>query len=459
MNRLEKQFLEKKNENGDLSYKSTGENLLDIFFMSSFFEKHLAEVKIGDSPKEKLFAMFMRDPRFGLGRRDLGRELLYQAKVSPREIVRVGRYDDLWQIPTDENLAYLYAVLTGKKDQDHIELAKKWMPRLTGKDGRVAKVLCSMWQLSEKEYRKLIKTEQTIEYKLSYAEEEKGTSLDRLFQKKTYTHPLVKTIDFTKVPSLAMLKYLSLFYRREDLRFRFLDYLDDVKNKKKTIHTTTANVYDAYRAVKKIDGEASDIIGKEIIDDATLDVSMNAIVILDTSASMGALGYDSLLDKAVSLAHALATHANYAQNQLITFSEDPRLVTIEGDTLEEQYESMVYDDWGRNTDFRKVMQLLQTLDTYPEYLIVLSDMEFDCGSSQSIKETMHIFQTYGAKTKLIWWNLNDRNQTVPQLDEYGNIYFSGYNLQILKLLENHFDMASYLNAILEDYRKKIAYQE
>ena len=108
-----------------------------------------------------------------------------------------------------------------------------------------------------------------------------------------------------------------------------------------------------------------------------------------------------------------------------------------------------------NTDFGKVMKLLQKLNKYPEYLIVLSDMEFDCGSCQSKERTMKIFKEHGANTKIIWWNLNDRNKTVPEFDEYGNIYMSGYNLQLLKLLENKFDMTTYIDKMLEEYKKKV----
>ena len=64
MNELEKIFNEKLTENGDISYKSTGNNLTDLFFMTPFFEKNLDEVKIGTSEKEKVFSMFIRDPRF-----------------------------------------------------------------------------------------------------------------------------------------------------------------------------------------------------------------------------------------------------------------------------------------------------------------------------------------------------------------------------------------------------------
>lgn len=453
MNKLQKLLQEKITENGDKAYKSTGDNLTDLFFMTPYFEKNLNEVTIGTSQKEKLFSMFVRDPRFGLGRRDLGRKLMELSQVSASNIVKAGRYDDLWHIPTDENLKYL-------KDNLSEDLAKKWMPRLTGKDKLVAKTLCKMWGISEKDYRALIKVDSTTEYKLSYAEQnENQNELERVFEERKYSHPLVDSIDFEKVPSLAMTKYLHAFSTREDTKERFIKYIEDVKENKAKVNVSTANVTDAYKiATKGSNSNVDDVIGKKIIDNETLGVELDVIVILDTSGSMGYIGENSILDIAMSLAHALSTHSIYARNQLISFSSYPQLMTIKGDTLKEQYHSMYTGDCS-NTDFGKVMQLLQKLNKYPEYLIVLSDMEFDYGSNQSKEETMKIFKEHGANTKLIWWNLNDRNKTVPEFDEYGNIYLSGYNLQILKLLENRFDMSTYIDRILEKYKQDIDYQE
>ena len=452
MNELEKIFLEKRTENGDISYKSTGDNLTDLFFMTPYFEKHLDQVKIGDSDKEKLFSMFVRDPRFGLGRRDLGRKLMYLSNVEPYNVVRAGRYDDLWHIPTDKNLELLKGAITFENN----ELAKKWMPRLTGKDRKIAKALCKMWKISEKEYRKLIKTDSTTEFKLSYAEKMEGTPLNELFNQGNYSHPLVEKINFENVPSLAMTKYLHTFSTREDLKDRFVEYINAVKENKAKVNVSTTNVHDAYKTVKKSeDLEASDVIGKKIVDNATIGVEMNAICVLDTSGSMGRLDYaDSLVSKATSVAHGIATHSTYAPNQVISFSSYPQLMTIQGETLREQYRSMYTGDCS-NTDFAKVMNLLKGLNKYPEYIIVMSDMEFDWGSHQSKKELMQIFKEHGANTKLIWWNFNDRNKTVPEFDEYGNIFLSGYNLQILKLLENNFNMSTYIDKILEDYKKKV----
>ena len=466
MTELEKLFATKKTENGDVAYKTTGDNLTDLFFMTPYFEKHLDQVKIGNSEREKVFSMFIRDPRFGLGRRDLGRELMKQAGVPYYNVVKAGRFDDLWHNPTQENIDYLEVALANNN-----ELAKKWMPRLTGKDKRFAKALCKEWGISEKTYRALIKTDSTTEYKLSYAEKLETTALNDLFKKYSYTHPLVNEIEFEKVPSLAMTKYLHTFSTREDLKERFEEYIKAVKENKAKVNTSTTNVHDAYKTAmggdwttQSVEDEARDTIGKKIVESAALNVEMDAICVLDTSGSMysgwGDIDFSNPNDigvKAMSVCHAIATHSTYAPNQLISFSSNPHLMTIKGQTLKEQYRSMYTGDCS-NTDFGKVMNLLKGLNKYPQYIIVLSDMEFDCGSQQKKNELMQLFKKHEANTRLIWWNFNDRNKTVPEFDEYGNIFLSGYNLQILKLLENNFNMTTYIDNILAKYKKDIDYK-
>ena len=456
MTELEKLFATKKTENGDVAYKTTGNNLTDLFFMAPYFEKHLDQVKIGNSEKEKVFSMFIRDPRFGLGRRDLGRELMKQASVPYYNVVKAGRFDDLWHNPTQENIDYLEVALANNN-----ELAKKWMPRLTGKDKRFAKALCKEWGISEKTYRKLIKTDSTTEYKLSYAEKQEGTPLNELFNKNNYIHPLVSEIDFEKVPSLAMTKYLHTFSTREDIKPRFEEYLKAVKENKAKVNVNTTNVYDAYKTATcgdwttmSVEEDAREVVSNKIVDKAVVNVEMDAICVLDTSGSMGWLGSGDLIDKATSVAYAIASKSTYAPNQVISFSSNPHLMTIKGRTLKEKYQSMYTGDCS-NTNFGRVMELLKGLKKFPKYIIVLSDMEFDCGSHQSKQELMNLFKRYETSTKLIWWNFNDRNKTVPEFDEYGNIFLSGYNLQILRLLENNFDMTAYIDKVLEDYRKKV----
>lgn len=458
MNKIQKLKKIKKTENGDLAYTTTGNHLADLLFLAPYFEKHLDQVTIGNSEKEKLFAMFMRDARFGMGRRSYGRKLMEEAGVSPENIVKAGRFDDLYYIATDEALDYLKNQLA-----EGNELCKKWLPRLTGKDKQIAKELCKMWGITEKQYRALIKIDATTEYKLSYAESKENTPLNDLFKKGNYEHPLVDKIEFEKVPSLAMTKYLHTFSTRDDLKERFAEYMIKVKENKAKLNTTTANVHDGYktavneRASTNVEKEARDIVAKKIVDDATLNVEMDAITILDTSGSMGWIGnINGLLAKACSIAYAIASKSTYAKDQVISFSSRPQLMTIKGNTMKEKYQSMYTGDCS-NTDFGKVMELLKGLKKFPRYLVVISDMEFDYGSNQSKEETIELFRKYEAPTRIIWWNLNDRHRTCPEFDEYGNIFLSGYNMQILRLLENNMDMTSYIDKIIEKYKKDIDY--
>lgn len=461
---------EKKTENGDKAYTTTGNNETDLFFMTAYFEKHLDEAHIGTSNREKLISMYVRDPRFGLGRRDLGRRLMEQAELTPDWVVKAGRFDDLYKMyPNNEELfgeylAYLKECAT--KDQ----LAKKWLPRLTGKDRKIALLLCKYWGMTQKDYRAFIKTDSTTEYKLSYAEpSEKATPLNELFNKGEYSHPLVDKIDFEKVPSMAMTKYLHCFSTREDLKDRFAEYIQKVRENKAKVNTKVANVHDAYKVAtanswtaQSVEEEARDVVSSKIVEEATLDVEIDAIPILDTSGSMySGWGWnpdfgnaDQIGVKAMSVAYAIASKSTYAPNQIISFSSRPQLIEIKGETMKQKYRSMYTGDCS-NTNFGEVMKLLAKLKKFPKYFVVLTDMEFDVGSHDSKKETMRIISEAGAPTRIIWWNFNDRNRTAPEFDEYGNIYLSGYNLKTLKLLENDFDMTKFIDKILEKYAKDI----
>ena len=52
----------------------------------------------------------------------------------------------------------------------------------------------------------------------------------------------------------------------------------------------------------------------------------------------------------------------------------------------------------------------------PKAIIIISDMEFDYGSSMSKDRTMQLFRSKGYNTKIVWWNLNSRATTAPEMD-------------------------------------------
>lgn len=429
----------KLTENGDITFSSTGNHLLDILFMTEYYQNHLDEVEIGNTPKDRLFSMFIRDPRHGLGKRDLGRRLMRLSQVGPAYAVRAGRFDDLFYV-CDKVDAYEYLA---NEIRNGNELAKKWAPRYSSKNLLLARDFAQYLGLNKQQYGKFVKAE-TVERNLS----SKHTEL----------------IDFEHVPSLAMIKYFKRFSTKEDTAERFAKYLEDVKSGKKDLKVSTTSVYDIYRNRESID--------PDLFFDRIEKISINCIPIVDTSGSME--NANDSIGKAYAIGHYLAKCSTYAPDKVVSFSSQPQLLTLgaantvrdwwgnlrlqdipqRGSKYLREIASMFTGDCS-NTDFGAVMDLFKGLTDVPEYLVVLSDMEFDQGSNQSKDELRRIWAERGYKTKIVWWNLNERRTTTPEIDADGNIFMSGYNPMLLKFLEAGFDGEKFLDKLLDEYSKTI----
>lgn len=437
-------FSAKMTENGDKSFNTTGNHYLDILFMTEYYKNHINELpRIGNDSKSKLFAMFMRDPRYGMGCRNIGRQLMKDANVALFGVVFAGRYDDLWKMfyqDTDKTmfykaLDYLYAEIS-----EGNELAKKWMPRYSSKNLMVAREIAAYWHMNKQQYGHFIKASSTVEYKMSCHQED--------------------DINFSHIPSLAAIKYNATFKNKPIFAERYSKYLEAVKKGEAVLHVSTSTPYDLYKNANTLGADV------DIFFDKLEKISGNWMPIVDTSGSMRNM--NDCFGKALAIGHYLSKCSTYMPGKVISFSNHPQLITLgvdrfryvselsEKSTYAREINSMYTGDYT-NTDFRKVMRMLQNLDkdNAPEYLVVLSDMEFDDGSCLSKDETMQMFAENGFNTKIIWWNFNDRNKTVPETDNYGNIYISGYNPLLLKYLESGFNGEMFLNKLLDEYKNTL----
>ena len=438
---LETIFSHKLTENGDNAFSTTGNTLVDILFMAEYYTKHPEEVIIDNSPLSKLFAMFMRDPRYGMGYRDLGRNLMYLVDLTAEEVVKCGRYDDLYLIPKDCELNTEWIKYLFNEVKKGNELAKKWMPRYSSKHLMIAREFARFLGLNKQQYGKLIKAN-TVENTMSRNQWE--------------------DINFEHIPSLAAIKYVKAFERHQPERYK--QYLEDVKSGKKKLNMAVTNVYDIYRNRYSID---ADLFFSKIEK-----ISGNWIPIVDSSGSMQ--DRNDSYGKAMAIGHYLAKCSTYCPNQVISFSSEPQLITLgqmpnkrgywsitpnynSESAYQTEIASMHTGDCS-NTNFGAVMNMLSNLKTeMPEYLVVLSDMEFDEGSSMSKDATMQLFKANNWSTKIIWWNFNSRNKTAPETDNYGNIFISGYSPMLLKYLQTGFDAQQFLQTLLVEYAKNIGY--
>lgn len=435
-------FNAKATENGDLSFKKVSQDneLLNILFLTEYYQKHLDEVPMLEpSDRNRLFAMMVRDPRLGLGRRDLGRVLMKNTHCSIEQVVKAGRIDDLFAINPlcKEMLDWCYEQI-----KQGNELVKKWIPRYSSKNLLLARQIAKAWGMNKQQYGHFIKCN-TTENKMS----------DHRWD----------DIEFEHTPSLAMIKYAAAFARKPETKERYAKYLEDVKAGKKDLKVSTTSVYDIYKNRDKIDAD--------LFFNKLEKISGSWIPVVDSSGSM--MDSNDSYGKAVSLGHYLAKCSTCYPNQVISFSSTPQLITlgiplsnrrrnyftpVMCDTSTQygkEIDSMYTGDYS-NTNFGRVMELLSHLDTnLPEYLIVLSDQEFDYGSSMSKDRTMQLFKSKGYPTRIIWWNLNARNITCPEMDNDGNIFISGYNPLMLKFLKAGFNAEEFLNNLIEEYKKAI----
>jgi hypothetical protein len=414
-------------ENGDITYKSTGDKMIDILFTTDYLGGHLDEVpNLGTSEEQKLFAMFIRDPRLGLGRRDLGRTMLYNAGASFDQIQFAGRADDIWASPlmhADEDQFYAFVDEIKQRidsNDEFKELYKKWLPRYSSKNLMVAREIAHHWGMNKQQYGHYVKCDRTVE---------------QLMSRKRF-----EDIVFEHVPSLAALKYSKAFAKKQPERYN--EYLEKLRSGEATLHVTTTNCYDIYRN-KNIDQEL--FFSKYL---ERLNLTGSWIPIVDTSGSMSR---GDSIGKALSIGYTLSRTSTYAPNEFLTFSDWPELIKVEGNFSSDMY-SMSRANWDNSTNLSAVMDLLRGLkNDFPEWLVILSDMQFNVGSRQSTQELMRYFRQIGAPTKIVWWNF--RCKTAPEKTDDGNIFLSGYSPELLSYLQCGFDGKKFLETLLLNYKE------
>lgn len=442
--RIEEIFNEKLTENGDRAFNSSLNKYIDLVFKLGEFRNNPNLINITldkDNNYDLWLARAIRDCRIGFGEREVGRVLLEQVKDKPINVFNIGRADDIFYIglrlvETKQDLKggeywkYLYDVITNKDKYSYEEVNNitKWLPRERGNNRQNVKKFRKVFSLTSKQYRKLISNNTTVESILSRGETVKK---------------------YETVPSLAMLKHFNTFNTKDHDNFE--SYLESVKKGEKKLNTSTTTPYDLYKKYRdrKIKAEDCDIIFNQM-----KKVDLGKILpIIDVSGSMFD-NFDSI-GKAISIGHYVSKNSSYMNNQFVTFSNRPKLVKLAND-YKKDMNIIESADWGYNTDFGKVMELIGKADEdLPNFILVLSDMEFDEGSEDKKGVVMKKLHRHNPNLKIIWWNIAMDKSTFPETDSYGNIFLSGYNPRLLELLEVGFDGQKFIDNIVYTYKEKM----
>lgn len=404
------------NSKGSEYYQTSYNDNLDVFTMLTRYnseENIINTFKKALSENEDLALanlLYILDIRNGKGERRIFKIIYkYLCLNQPNQALRIlpfisnlGRYDYiLVGIDTKiekETINLIKAQLEQDINSDTPSLLAKWLPshRTHNKNNLLTKKIIKLLNISEKEYRKTISN---LRSKINIVE-------------KNLTNKDYDKIDFSKVPTKAMLKYNESY--NKNMKEKFDLYKDSLKKGETKINTTGLFSYEIIKKVlvnKNYDSELYDLMWKNQ-QDIFNEKQHNLLVVADTSGSMHC--FNSIpFCTSIGLAMYIAErNEGFFKKHFITFSEKPTLQEIKGNTITEKVNNMQEIN-ALNTDIDKVFELILktsmennlTNKELPSHIIIISDMEFDKGvtsqTGTNFKGWKNSFETAGYKLPTI----------------------------------------------------------
>lgn len=426
-----------RTENGAVALNTTGCALLDLFSTIGSLrnaedervERLFAEAYKEDPLTATKIAFYNRDITCGLGERKTFRTLLkYMAKYHPEalrpnlDLIGVyGRYDDLYSLidtPLEEDMwtvmkaqfeADLKALNSG--DKTTISLLAKWIKTADASSERTRKLGILTAQ------------------KLGYPVYNFKRIVRSMRKRIGIVEALMSTgkwdeIEYPKVPSRAMIIYRNAFKRHDEERYN--EFINQAIKGEVKINSSTLFPYDL---IEKIFGLSWN--GFNIKNDDTIEAQWrqlpnyvaegtNALVIADTSGSMQGRPMNTALGLAIYFAER---NKGAYHNMWMSFSCNPHIHMIKGETLAQKIKSIDFKDWQGNTDLRAAFNLVLDIaiknnvpqNEMPKSLIVISDMEIDfCGNREwTFYDQMRAkFAEHGYEIpNVIFWQVDSRHDT------------------------------------------------
>ena len=132
----------------------------------------------------------------------------------------------------------------------------------------------------------------------------------------------------------------------------------------------------------------------------------------------------------------------------LTFNNQPQFMKVEGTDFCDKVTRILKAPWGNSTNIEAAFDMILDVaiqnhcssDEIPQNLIIISDMEFNscvtsnssyrmCSDDNSLFEKMRIkWEAYGYKMpKLVFWNVDARQDNFAMKDEVNVSYVSGFS--------------------------------
>lgn len=417
-----------RTENGAVALNTTSDARLDLFgtigSLREADENRITTLFAEAYAQDKLFAtkivFYARDIRGGLGERKTFRTILrYMANKHPEAlrpnldlVGAFGRYDDLYEL-----------IGTPLEDDMWAAMKKQFEEDLKNLNSGNAISLLAKWiktaDASSPATRKLgILTAQKLGYPVY--------NFKRIVRNMRKQIGVVESlmsagrwdeIKYPEVPSRAMMVYRKAFMKHDEQRFS--EFINKAEKGEVKINATTLFPYDI---VEKIlyGRESSKVLEaqwKALPD--YVEKGTNALVMADVSMSMDGRPMATSIGLAIYFAER---NAGAYHNLFMTFSDEPTIMNIKGETLEQKIDSMkrigyISNSTNLKAAFDRVLEIAGDnhipQDEMPKAIVVISDMEIDrCGNREwSFYDKMAAkFAKHGyVIPNIIFWNVNSRH--------------------------------------------------
>ncbi|KAG5520557.1 hypothetical protein RHGRI_033214 [Rhododendron griersonianum] len=251
------------------------------------------------------------------------------------------------------------------------------------------------------------------------------------------------SIPYNRVASVAMKFYKEKFLKHD--MERFMEYLANVRAGKATIAAGALLPHDIIASLNDGDGgEVAELQWKRMVDDLSKKGKMkNCLAVSDVSGSMDGIP----MDVSVALGVLVSELSEEPwKGKLITFSHNPTLQMVLGNDLRSKTDFVRRMEWGMNTDFQKVFDLILdvavngklTEEQMIKRVFVFSDMEFDKASTTPWEtDYQAIVRKFGEKgygssvPEIVFWNLGDSKATPVLGNQKGVALVSGFSKNLL----------------------------
>ncbi|XP_028771959.1 uncharacterized protein LOC114729153 [Neltuma alba] len=416
---------------------------------------------------------YYKEPRRGKGKKKLFKNIR-TPEVNQKEMAHAEREEKriamakkvLQRYQNDANFRLLYDHMSDhfaeclkedigflkREEPVKISLAAKWCPSIDSSFDR-STLLC------ESIARRIFPRESYPEYEGIEEAHYAYRIRDRL--RKEILVPLRKALElpevyiganqwgslpYNRVASVAMKFYTDKFMKHD--KERFTKYLEDVKSGKSTIAAGALLPHEIIRSLDydEDNEQVAELQWKRMVDDLLKKGKLrSSLAICDVSGSM----YGIPMEVSVAMGLLVSeTSEKPWKGKVMTFSANPEWHVIKGKDLKSKMEFVKGMEWGANTDFQKVFDVILKVavkanlkeDQMIKRVFVFSDMEFDQASCNPWETDYEVIKRkyrekgFGsAVPQIVFWNLRNSRATPVASNQDGVALVSGFSKNLLQM--------------------------